>query len=589
MERPLLRLLPAPRQLELGSGYARIDPGSVTVQRDPGLPAEGYELTISAGGVAIAHADESGLRYGRITLGQIASQCAAELPLLRIRDWPDFPVRGYMLDVSRDRVPTRETLEGIVDLLALLRLNHFELYTEHTFAYRDHGLVWRDASPLTGEDVRWLDRLCRERGIELAANQNSFGHMARWLRHQPYRRLAETPDGWQTQLGLHRPPAVLVPDDEGLDFVMGLWRELLPNFSSRRINIGCDETFELGKGRSRAAVEARGRGRVYLDFLLRLIEALRGEGCEVLFWGDMLRSHRELVCELPREGATALAWHYEAPVDPGAIDPSLLERLSEFGATPESLAGFAGQVGAFAESGFPFWVCPGTSSWNSLVGRLPNARANLVDAAEVGLESGARGYLITDWGDNGHLQPPSVSLPPLVYGAAVSWCLAANRELELAPLLDLFVFADAAAELGGALEVIGSLYSATGLVAANASPLQTALVPGSVLPTWGEAREPGVRDVLAGLEAAADRIERARPACLDGERVRRELLAAIRLARHGAWRIARAAGFDCPPDEELRRDLAGAIREQRACWLERSRPGGLDDSVARLEAILAEY
>ena len=57
----------------------------------------------------------------------------------------------------------------------------------------------------------------------------------------------------------------------------------------------------------------------------------------------------------------------------------------------------------------PFWVCPGTSSWNSLVGRWPNARANVLDAAESGLAAGARGFLLTDWGDNGHWQHLPVS------------------------------------------------------------------------------------------------------------------------------------------------------------------------------------
>jgi hypothetical protein len=69
----------------------------------------------------------------------------------------------------------------------------------------------------------------------------------------------------------------------------------------------------------------------------------------------------------------------------------------------------------------------------------------------------------------------------------------------------------------------------------------------------------------------------------------RELAQAARLARHGAYRIARAAGMPCPGDAELRRDLAGAIAEQRACWLLRARPGGLADSLARLEATLASY
>ena len=56
-----------------------------------------------------------------------------------------FDVRGYMLDVSRDKVPTLATLKRIVDLLERFGYNQFQLYTEHTFAYSRHKAVWKDA------------------------------------------------------------------------------------------------------------------------------------------------------------------------------------------------------------------------------------------------------------------------------------------------------------------------------------------------------------------------------------------------------------------------------------------------------------
>ena len=586
-----VQLLPVPRQIERGGAGAAVDAPAQAI-RDPALPAQGYALSVSRDGIHIRHADAPGLRYARETLAQLRSQAGSSLPGLRIRDWPDFIVRGYMLDVSRDRVPTRATLEGLVDLLALVRINQLQLYTEHSFAYRDHETVWRDASPITPEDLRWLDSLCRDRGVELVANQNCFGHMGRWLRHPDYRHRAEAPDGWESRWGGHQSASVLAPTDDNAEFALGLVRELMGHFRSRRVNIGCDETFELGLGRSREAVAARGRGRVYLEHLQRLLAGLHAEGCEVQFWGDIVRQHPELVSELPKDGTVALVWHYEAPMDAAAIagiPARVRASLAEFGFTPDSLGGFAGQVSVFAEANFPFWVCPGTSTWNALIGRLDNARANLRDAARVGRESGAGGFLITDWGDNGHLQPPAVSVPPLVYGAAVSWCEESNRDLDLAAVVDRFVFEDRAGVLGGVLEDLGALYQGTGLIGINASPLQTALVGGGVPPSVGQADASGVRATLEGLERASAGIARSRPVCRDGELVCRELLQAIRLARHGAWRIARSAGFGCPSDRELRKDLAEAIEEQRGCWLERSRPGGLNDSLARLETTLARY
>ena len=67
-----------------------------------------------------------------------------------------------MLDVSRDKVPTLATLKRIVDLLERFGYNQFQLYTEHTFAYSRHRAVWKDASPLTAEEIRELEELLRE-------------------------------------------------------------------------------------------------------------------------------------------------------------------------------------------------------------------------------------------------------------------------------------------------------------------------------------------------------------------------------------------------------------------------------------------
>ena len=224
--------------------------------------------------------------------------------------------------------------------MARLRLNHLELYTEHTFAYAGHRDVWRDASPLDADDVRWLDALCRERGIELSANQNTFGHMERWLAHPEYRARAESPNGWRTPCGGHRDPSVLAPTRENAEFALGLVRELAQHFTSRRVNIGGDEPFELGTGASRADVAARGRGRVYLEHLQRLIAGVHADGREALYWGDILHHHPELVAELPRRDAIALLWHYEAPNPP--LPEIVRANLAPYGISAQMLRGFAG-------------------------------------------------------------------------------------------------------------------------------------------------------------------------------------------------------------------------------------------------------
>ncbi len=130
----------------------------------------------------------------------------------------------------------------------------------------------------------------------------------------------------------------------------------------------------------------------------------------MLCWADVLNSYPELVPQLATTGSggrgggdslTLLEWGYDAG--------------HPFDAHCRRFRGVC-----------PFYVCPGTSSWSSFGGRTDNALQNLREAGEAAVRHGAAGYLVTDWGDNGHLQPPSVSWLGVVGGAEHSW--GAGRE-----------------------------------------------------------------------------------------------------------------------------------------------------------------
>lgn len=566
-------MFPAPRQVEVLGGTGSAELRQVVV--DPSLPAQGYVLDVGPEGTTVRHRDEAGLRYARQALAQLA----VERPeaALRVTDHPDHEHRGYMLDISRDRVPTNETLAWLVGVLAELRFNHLELYVEHTYAHLGHEEVWRDASPLTADDLRWLDARCADHGITLVANRNTFGHMERWLCHDAYRARAECPAGATSPFsGRPMPPATLAPTPDNAEFALALVRELAAQVASPLVNIGADEPFELGQGVSAAAVAERGRAAVYLEHLGRLIRPLVAEGHQVLFWGDVLRRRVDLVAHLPEGGATAVVWDYEAPAaSPGLLAGLGAEVLDALGLPDDAHLGFVAHTRSFVQTGYPFWVAPGTSSWNTLIGRWSNARANLLDAAVVGRDHGAGGYLVTDWGDNGHLQPLVVSLLPLVYGAGVAWCAETNASVDPSPVVDRL---GAIEGLGALLAELGDAHLLSGVGTVNGSPLVAALDPTRPLPIIGKGDPAGHTATLELVDGALARLDRGAPA----NPHRAGLVAALRLARQGAWRLARGAGVLVPDAEALAADLAHCVDLQRAAWLATSRPGGLEDSLRHL-------
>jgi hypothetical protein len=539
---------------------------TLAVDAEVGLPPQGYRLTIDRNGIAITGADAAGLFYGVGTLIQLLGLPA--LPCLRVEDWPDVPQRGVMLDVSRDKVPTLATLYGLVDLLARWKVNQLQLYMEHTFAYAGHKVVWEDASPLTGEDILALDAYCRARFIELVPNQNSFGHMHRWLQHDAYRPLAECPDGSDLWPGYSGAPFSLCPIDPGsLALLADLYDQLLPHFRSDLFNVGLDETFDLGHGRSAEACERHGTERVYLDFLKEVHALVAARGHTMQFWGDIILHAPELIPELPQD-AIALEWGYEADHP------------------------FAEHCEHFAEAGMRFYVCPGTSSWNAIAGRTENALRNLQNAATHGAAAGAEGLLNTDWGDNGHLQPLPVSYLGFMAGAAVSWNVATDLfALDLPGLLDRHVFQDAAGVMGALFYDLGNVYCLPGVRPSNASALFHLLVfPERPLASEGDGvtRE-GLAATLRELDRLGGMLPAAQMRCSDADLIRREARwVADTLHLAARLGLARLEGdLDPATRAALAYDLRPLIARHRALWLARNRPGGLDDSVARLERLLA--
>lgn len=226
---------------------------------------QAYQLTIDSISIKITGTDEAALYYGQQTLQQIfqySKDTGMPIPCLSITDWPDFERRGYMLDISRDKVPTMETLYQIIDLLSRWKINELQLYTEHTFAYKNHPTVWKDASPITAEEIKKLDSYCKSKFIDLVPNQNSFGHMENWLMHDEYLHLAECPTDCETIWGVRSRHSLNPLLPASFHLMQELYAELLPNFSSPYFNIGCDETVELGNGLSKQACKKQGKGKV---------------------------------------------------------------------------------------------------------------------------------------------------------------------------------------------------------------------------------------------------------------------------------------------------------------------------------------
>lgn len=362
------------------------------------LEKEEYKLNIKDKYIEIIGSESSGIYYGIQTLIQILKQYGIKLRGVNIEDSPYFKNRGYFADITRGKVPTLETLKKLADKLSFYKVNQMQLYIEHTFAFEDMSEVWRDKDPITAEEILILDEYCKKRHIELIPSLATFGHLYEVLRTKSYEDLCELENSRESEYSYIDRMAhhtLDVSNNKSLELVYNMLNEFIPLFSSNKFNICCDETFDLGKGKSKDIAEEIGNGKLYVDFLNKVISYVKNHNKTVLFWGDVILNHKELLKDIP-EDTICLNWDYWCKATENNTRTIWKSKRKQ-------------------------WVCPGTGGWSHLMNLIENSFENINRMVSYGVKYEAEGILNTDWGDYGHINLLSNSIPSIIYGASLSW------------------------------------------------------------------------------------------------------------------------------------------------------------------------
>ncbi len=405
-------LFPTPREMEVLEGVCTFPSDSagsslpdfyrllksgmegVCLIPSPLLEKEEYHLRTDENGVEICFSCEEGLFRAATSLRQMILRTGGRLPYLRIKDKPELPRRGYMLDISRGKKPKVSTLRGIIDFLAALKYNEFQLYMEGgCFKYAAYPEETADYDCLTPEDIRDLDRYCRERFIDLVPNQNSFGHMYTWLKKPAFHHLGLY--GTEDEI-----PSTLNPLlPESFDFLKNLYASLLPWFSSEYVNIGLDEAYGLGKYQIEEYCRKKGKDIVFMEWLNKLNSYIQDTyGKKVMFWADMIYNYPQSYHLIPKD-AIALEWGYEL-IQSQRMTAHCID---------------------YQKAGIRYYLCPSVNTHASLSGRMDVTTFNIRTCAELAVEYGAEGLLLTDWGDGYHVHNWVWSMNPIALSGQYAW------------------------------------------------------------------------------------------------------------------------------------------------------------------------
>ncbi len=189
-------------------------------------------------------------------------------------DDPFFSTVGTMLDTSRCAVPKLSTLYTLLDYLAVMGYNLAMLYTEDTIKLENRAYFGYMRGAYTVEELRALDDYAYEYGIELIPCLECYGHMGRYLFWPEAAPIKDT----ETVL--------LAREEKTFEFVEELIKTASSAFRSKRIHIGMDEAWDMGRGKfldKHGYVPPFDICNEYMD---RLIQITNKYGLRPMMWSD---------------------------------------------------------------------------------------------------------------------------------------------------------------------------------------------------------------------------------------------------------------------------------------------------------------
>ena len=358
---------------------------------------QGYNIIIKDKFIHVSASTPQGLFYGAQSLKQlIRHQLLTEnnlnIPCYEIFDYPSLEYRGWMDDISRGPIPTKEFIKEEIRRLAEYKFNFFNLYTEHLFKLEDYP----DIAPtdgLTAEEIKELTDFAKDYYIEFIGNQQCFAHAEKTLDNPFYDDIKDTRFNFN--------PGV----DETYEFLEVLLGETAQAYESKYFNINCDETESLGNGKAKSYIDSIGAENAYCQHINKVYEILQKYNKEVMMWGDIIAKNPEMIKQLP-EDIQFIVWSY------GGRDS------------------FDEMIEPFKNSGHEFWVAPGASCWATSFPYIDNYIKNIANFARDAERHGAKGIINTAWDDYGETMFNS-TWHAMIWCAETSWnTLKSNDENE---------------------------------------------------------------------------------------------------------------------------------------------------------------
>lgn len=284
-----------------------------TLKKDKKLGREGYAIRVDRY-VTISAPEVVGAYWATRTLLQMSEQTEDhQLPKGQLRDWPDYAMRGFMMDCGRKFIPM-SYMRDLVKMMAYYKMNTLQVHLNDNgfkqFFGHDWGRTYAafrlecDTYPgLTARDGYYTKREfidfqeeAASRFVEIIPEIDAPAHTLAFTQYKP--EIGSKEYGMD-HLDLFNP--------ETYKFMDGLFKEYLegdkPVFRGPRVHIGTDEY----SNKKKDVVE---KFRAFTDHYIRLVESYGKQAC---VWGALTHAAGET--PVKSENVIMSAW-YNGYADP---------------------------------------------------------------------------------------------------------------------------------------------------------------------------------------------------------------------------------------------------------------------------------
>ncbi|MER6948251.1 discoidin domain-containing protein [Nonomuraea sp. NPDC000554] len=271
----------SPRTPQDGDIVLSIDPTLADAAGGARFTEEGYTLTVTDRNVTIAAPTAKGVYYGTRSLLQILllDDGRASVPVGTAVDWPNYKVRGFMLDVGR-RFFTADYIRDYLRLMGWFKLNQLQVHLndngfkgDKPWSQVQAGFRLKTGNPaLAGlasadgsyDRADWdsFEDTAAANGVTIIPEIDAPAHSLAFIRFRPSLGLH---NGESDHLDLSKP--------ETTAFMKSVFDEFVPWFRSPDVHFGADE-YTVDKPRY----------KVYFNEMAAHIRAL---GKQPRAWGSL--------------------------------------------------------------------------------------------------------------------------------------------------------------------------------------------------------------------------------------------------------------------------------------------------------------